>query len=114
MFNKKNKQCEKDKINNLEYRLDLLNKRIALLENEPSYFKMGDALPENSYLGIALKNLKAIIDYLDIEIKWEWKDDPSFPPVKQKQIRVWKAEKKQKLQNPPLKKKENDKHFCKD
>ena len=38
--------------------------------------------------------LMAVIDYLELEIKENWKNDLSEPPVRRKQIRYYKAVKK--------------------
>lgn len=53
-------------------------------------------LPENSNLYHIIKRLVAIQDYLKLDIKWEWQNDPARLPEPHPQVKVWKAYKKTK------------------
>jgi hypothetical protein len=54
----------------------------------------GISLPESSLLSFIANDIKAIKEYLKVEVLWHWEDDPNYPPVEQPQIRVWRAEKR--------------------
>ena len=93
LFNKK-------KIRELENRIvdsEFEDKSLwAYLEQEnksPKCFKITDYIPEDSAMLRIFNELKAIKDYLKIEVKWHFENDPCYFPPQPKQIRVWRAEK---------------------
>lgn len=73
----------------------------------PKYFQIGDSLPEDSCILHLYQELRAIKDYLKIDVRWQWEDDPNQPPPKPKQIRVWRAEKRKRIKEDEEKPKEN-------
>ena len=101
MFNK----GLKSEIQNLKDRLEVVETKIRRLESKPlEYFKMGDATPDDSILGLYGQYIKAIRDYLKIDFKARWEDDP-LPPYRspkretiQTKIRVIRAEKIKKVE----------------
>jgi len=61
---------------------------------EPRCYTVGCLVPENTYIGMLGQELKAIKDYLKIDIKWHYEDDPDYPKPEPHQIKVWQAEKR--------------------
>ena len=53
----------------------------------------------DAYLEYLPKWIGAMADYLNIELKWEWQDDPNYSPPEPKKIMVWKAIKRPKKKN---------------
>ena len=99
MKNKKMDIFNKKKIKELEDKIQILEKQIKETKEETKEikcFQLGEIIPEGTYLELISQYLKAIMDYLNIEIRWEWKDDPNYLEPPKKQIRVWRAFKKNK------------------
>jgi len=96
LFNKK-------KISQLEFEISKLKIAIENLKD----FKQDFDKPkcEDARWDIFDKYLGAIIDYLGIEMKWEWKDDPSYYLPQPRQIKVLRVYKKKRINSTSLKKK---------
>ena len=67
---------------------------------EPKCFEAGDFLPENALISLIGKHLRAIEDYLEIEIKWDYEKDPSYLEPLPREIRVFRAVKLRKKTSP--------------
>jgi hypothetical protein len=64
---------------------------IKKLTDELNYWGQ---VKEGSTLHLLGTHLKAIEDYLKIDITFEWQDDPTRLPEPHPQIKVWKAYKR--------------------
>ena len=90
MFNKE----LKNEIQNLKDRLEVAETKIRGLENKPvGYFKMGEEIPDDSILGLVGQYIEAIRDYLKIDFKGQWEDDPTAKKPMPKKRRVIIAKK---------------------
>ena len=93
LFNKKEIKNLKDRIISLE-ELNRMRKteieRILKEIKEPKCFGIGSDLPEDTILGVLARQLRALLNYLKVECKWNYENDSSYmmPPPKQK--KVWK------------------------
>ena len=93
LFNKK-------KTESLERDLGVVWSRLAQQEKDlkelekPRCFNVGDSLPDNSVLNAVCKVVRALEEYLKVEIKWEWEDDPMFLKPEHPKRRVWRAYRK--------------------
>lgn len=84
IFNKK-------KIGELEQEIGILKVEIEVLKTKPKCYEMGEPMAENSILRKLADRLMAIADYLKIEFKNEYVDDPIYPtpePIKKKIVKA--------------------------
>jgi hypothetical protein len=93
LFNKKKIKELENRISDLEAEDKSIWAYFEQENKKPKCFKTWDYFPEDSAILRILTDLKAIKDYLKIEIKWHWEDDPNYYPPQPKQIRIWRAEK---------------------
>lgn len=78
IFNKKAiKQLFQAEIENRKNLIDIV-KRLDKLENKKEYFSAYEALPEDSLDYQLMKTMKAIIDYLGVQIKIGIEEDPNY------------------------------------
>lgn len=68
-----------------------LIKRIEAIKVKTEQLDEFGPLPENSNLYHIINRLIAIQEYLKLDIKWEWQNDPNRLPEPHPQIKVWKA-----------------------
>jgi hypothetical protein len=71
----------------LERRLDAVEK----MAKEPRCYSLGEMLPNDALLETMAVRLKAIIDYLGVDIRWHYEDDPSYLVPEIRKVRVWRA-----------------------
>ena len=100
MFNKKLKKQIAEVINSeIECRnsqIDLL-RRIEKLEQRKGYLQFCEPAPTDSMEYMLGKYLRAIMDYLEIDISPEFEEDPSYmkpQPIMRKVYRAYKIKKK--------------------
>ena len=99
-YNRKQREALETKVEDLQEMVNNLQKaelqdHLDIKElQEPRCFKMGDSLPEDSLLEVVARRMRALEKYLNVEITWEYEDDPAYGIPKPRQIRVWKATKK--------------------
>ena len=99
LFNKKEIKNLRDRIVSLE-ELNRIRKteieKILKEIKDPKCFTVGNALPENTILGLLARRFGALLNYLEVECRWNYENDPSYLEPPPKQIRVWKVVKKDK------------------
>lgn len=71
-------------------------KQVSELRDKLKQFDQGAAIPENSNFYQVVNRLIAIQEYLNLDINWEWQNDPARLPEPHPQVKVWKAYKKTK------------------
>ena len=94
IFNKKKIKELESRIRDLEAEDKSIWAYFEQKIKEPKYFSVGSAIPEDAILSYFGRQLGAIKDYLKIDIKFCWKDDPNYDTIKPPQIRKWYAEKR--------------------
>jgi hypothetical protein len=93
IFNKKKiKELERD-VSQLWANLCGKERELKELKGEIENIHSGDAMPEYSNISYIFRHLYAIEDYLEIDMREHWIDDPCRK-IKQPQIKVLKAMKK--------------------
>ena len=103
MFNKKENKHFRDEIDNLWIVVNGHGDKLYNLKNKKEWHDMGEAYPEVSLefqMQKAIKAIKAIIDYLGIEMKLEYEKDSAYrEPVMRKVYKAYKIKKKIKKIN---------------
>ncbi len=94
IFNKKKIAFLDEEIERLWYSINRKEKDIKDLQEKPTTcFAEGDYVNEKYILNKVFQHLRAIEEYLKIEVKPEWIDDPSAEPRMHPKIKIYKAHK---------------------
>lgn len=96
MFNKKEIQRLRSEVNILLATLAKMQEDIRKLEKRKEYFSPFEAIPEDSIDYYFMKHLKAIIDYLGINIVTDLEEDPNYLKPQPQMRRIFKAVKAKK------------------
>jgi len=76
-------------------RFEELQKQFLKVKELAEELNYWGQVKEGSTLHLLGTHLKAIEDYLKIDIKYEWQNDPARLPEPHPQVKVWKAYKKE-------------------
>ena len=96
MFNKKEVLKLRREVDSLWATIVETQKDIRKLQARKEYFSAFEALPEDSFDYQLMKTMKAIIDYLGIEISVEVEENPNYLKPQPQMHKVYRAFKKKK------------------
>jgi hypothetical protein len=96
IFNKQKIKELSQEIQILRNRIGVLGSKVWFLEKNRCY-KIGNTIPEDSVLSYMGNHLRAIEDFLNLEVQWHWEDSLDYLESPRPQIKKWKAVKKVNL-----------------
>lgn len=85
------------RIEALEEQVRDLQKAVREMSEYQNTFMLGGNPPEHNLVAIHHHEIRAIREYLDLDISWHLETDPAYEAPAPRKIRVWKAYKRLKV-----------------